>query len=126
MVITMLQPNEVLELVRAGYSKDEIEALKVGDNEDDVEVETKAEDEKDNSNHDVQDTKDIDAIINEHVNHAFDKLNASVEAFNKKLESFNLMNAEMTSTMQQANQEKSIEDILLGSFGLSNDEKKGD
>ena len=116
-----LKPNELLELVRAGYSKDEIQALT-----NDEKVDDKNEEAEEEKADEVNDTSNLDDIINNKVNNAFDKLNASVEAFNKKLESFNLMNAEMTSTMQE-NKKESIEDILLGSILLPDgSEMKGE
>lgn len=116
-----LKPNELLELVRAGYSKEEIQALT-----NDEKVDDKNEEAEEEKADEVNDTSNLDDIINNKVNNAFDKLNASVEAFNKKLESFNLMNAEMTSTMQEQKKE-SIEDILLGSILLPDgSEMKGE
>ena len=118
-----LKPNELLELVRAGYSKEEIQKLTNDEKVENVTNEKEAEDEKADE---VNDTSNLDDIINNKVNNAFDKLNASVEAFNKKLESFNLMNAEMTSKMQDQKKE-SIEDILLGSILLPDgSEMKGE
>lgn len=121
----MLKPNELLELVRAGYSKAEIEAMNTGEANEGVNDETEA-DAGSNQEASADDIESIDALINKHVDDAFTKLNASVDAFNKKLENFNVMNAEMSSAMQEASKKESIEDILLGSILLPNGEEKGE
>ena len=125
----MLNKDEVLELIKAGYTKDdiskfeddrkEVEEVSQNDNTSDEEVTNSA------SNDISVDSDDsIDDIIDKHVEDAFSKLNASVDAFSKKLESFNLMNAEMTSQMQES---QSIEDIILGSIvNPDGTKRKGD
>lgn len=122
----MFQKEELFKLLDAGFSKDEImKMVNPGESEESQEGDDAgSETDTDAGNSDSD--QNLDSIINDHVDKAFSKLNEAVAEFNKKLESFNVMNAEMSSQMQ--NEKKSIEDILKATILMpdGSEMKKGE
>lgn len=92
----MMTKEELLQLVNAGYTKEEIEQLTTS-SESSVESNIPEEESKEvgtAESETIEENNTVDAGSNISVE-SFKKLNDAIDGFTKKLESFNIKNAEM-------------------------------
>ena len=102
--------EELFELIKAGFTKDEIVNL-VGTKEFIADQKEPEDDSKEvaNSENKGDNKEAVTEASNEVNDEIFNKLNESIATFTKKLESFNVMNAEQD---RENKGNESLEDLL--------------
>ena len=99
--------EELLSLVKAGFTKEDIISLSATKEFNTVEAQPE-EESKEVSSPAEEPTQEA-PVVEANNDEAFNKLNSAIDSFTKKLESFNVMNAEMK---QENKVEEGLEDIL--------------
>lgn len=100
--------EELLSLVKAGFTKDEIISLTATKEFKTVEAQPE-EESKEVSVQAEEHTQEAQVVEETNTEDAFNKLNNAIESFTKKLESYNVLNAEMK---QENKGDEGLEDIL--------------
>lgn len=99
--------EELLSLVKAGFTKDEIISLSA--TKEFKTVEAQPEEESKEVSSQAEEIPTQAPVVEANNEDAFNKLNSAIDAFTKKLESFNVLNAEMK---QENKGDENLEDIL--------------
>ena len=99
--------DELLSLVKAGFTKDEIISLSA--TKEFKTVEAQPEEESKEVSSQAEETPTQAPVVEANNEDAFNKLNSAIDNFTKKLESINVLNAEME---HENRGDEGLEDIL--------------
>ena len=119
--------DDIMKLINAGFTKEEIQALEGGEEaqaeaqaetqaeaqaleggeeeQAEAQAETQAEAQAEAQENVQAETQTQHASIDEAMNNALEQINKSADAFTKKLQSFNLANAEMKNVQQRTDED---------------------
>ena len=100
--------EELLSLVKAGFTKEDIISLSATKEFKTV-VEAQPEEESKEVSSQAEEQPQEAPVVEANNDEAFNKLNSAIDNFTKKLESFNVLNAEMK---HENKGEEGLEDIL--------------